>query len=188
MVLTGACRRRDVRTTVIEVPDLTDARAAQIALNAIGIELTRTDANFTVDLKDHTMQHFSSSMVGYPPVQSNILAALHEVGLQAQILHAKPAPIDAWRDRHAITLRLPELQNNRIANIAVGAVNRAMAGKDPDGVRADPAAHTVTIAYDTMVLRSKNLEHAIANAGLRTRAIPAQLEFPDALPHGWTQQ
>jgi hypothetical protein len=188
-LLAASCRRQDVRTITIAVPDLRDDRSARIVADALVCELARNDANLSVDLKEHTVSVSANNALTAPALQRRILESIQAVGFTPKLVGVKPSPVDSWRDRHILTLRVPELQNNRTANIAVGAVSRAMVGPDMlDRIRLDPAAHTVTVTHDSMQVARMNLEQAIANAGFRTQNEPANLGFPDALPHGWSPQ
>jgi hypothetical protein len=186
LVAAGGCRRRDVRTVTLAVPDMADDRAARIVCNAICIELARNDANIGVSLKEGTLQLSANAVLMNADLQSAILKEAADVGLSATLAGVKPAPSDHWPDRHVLVLRIAGMQTNQKANIAVGAVTRAMNGQAAGDVRADPAARRVTVTYDSMFLGRKNLEHAVANAGFRTDRIPVNLGFPDALPHGWS--
>jgi len=47
----SACRRQDIRTYRIDVPDMSDQRAARIVRNALELELRRSDNSVSVDRK-----------------------------------------------------------------------------------------------------------------------------------------
>jgi hypothetical protein len=105
--------------------------------------------------------------------------------IPAAIMASSDAKDEGWASRRQIVFRVPSLKTNRDANVIVAAIGRAMRGQDISGITPDPNKRVVLIAYESLNLSVKNLEHAIANAGFDADDVPANLGGSDALPHGW---
>jgi hypothetical protein len=90
-----------------------------------------------------------------------------------------------WASRRVMHLSLTSLTNNATVNIAIAAIAHGVRGQDNPDIRIDPQARTATVAYESLNLSVKNLEHAIAASGLDANNVPALLKAPDALRHGW---
>lgn len=184
-VVTG-CRRQELRTIVIRVPDLRDDRTAALVRNALWAEMTRYEANIAINLKEATLNLSASGVLKVPEVQARLRSALQEVGFAGTVVGVRTAPVDHWPDRHVMVIRIPEVTNNLTANIAAAAVTHALTGQgSAQSIHVHPERQEVAVTYNSMVQARRNFEHAIACAGLRTADIPPNLGYPDPLPHGW---
>jgi len=168
----------------IDVPDMKDETAVRIAVNAAEYELARNDANFSVDLKTGTVSHTGNAALKSAAVQAKIESALQDVGLNGKVVSVQATPTEAWRDRHTASIRIKKAGNVLIFNIAVHAIAHAMRGNN-ESVAVDRENRSLTVKYDSLGKSLKNIEHAIASAGLQANDVPASLASGAALPYGW---
>lgn len=180
----ASCRKSDIRTMRIHVPGMTDEQSTRIAVNAVGYELHRNDANVTASPKEGTITYAAGPGLKSAAVQARLEEALREVGLEGRVTSVQPAPTENWRDRHTVVVEVKEMQNNVAVNRAVHALAHAMRDDNED-VTLDAGTRSLIVEYDSMNMSLKNLEQAIANAGLQANDVPAKLGAGDAVPHGW---
>ena len=159
-------------------------------MNAVQYELVerQSDPNFAVDVKASTIAFAADGALKHPVVQKCVEDALAEVGFPSKIISADPTPTRQWMDRHTARISVPAMKDAAAANIAVAAIARAMRvvrGAKEENVTIDTAKGTVTVKYNSMSLSTKNLEHAIATAGLGTKNVPAKLGTSESVSTGW---
>jgi hypothetical protein len=250
-----SCRRSDVRTAVIRVPEMKDEAAARIVRNALESEFDRSDGSTSVKMAEREIivtrwARGLSSARGIESKKSQlgtrIADELKAVGLPGQIkvvYHvlwcptcgssrrlegpyggafycpcekedpqcprragdvgercecAKPrgcprrltagevaASTNMWANTFSVRITVPGMQTKRDANAAVAAAWHALRGLDDGDIVLDRTARVATVYYESLSFSIKNLEVAIAGAGLQANDVPANLGAIDALPGGW---
>ena len=195
-----SCRRSDVRSTVIEVPQMDDALSVRIVTNAALDEVvgqydgTRNEAE--VDLSKKTVLYHEGERLRSPDYRRRIEAKIAEIGYNARVTgvrHNPPplvptedGPIQMWPARFTATISVPDMDTSTDANIIVDAIAYARLGNDHPRVAVDPSSRRVVATYESLLLSRKSIEQAIANVGFDANNTPAMLGKPDAIPHGWT--
>ncbi len=180
-----SCRKKDVRVVRIRVPEMSNDRVATIVRNALELELRRDDQNFSANLKTGVATHTGRAVLASQPVQERIKAGIQKVGFAVESVTAKHKPNGNWRDRHVVSVRVPDMKDKRSANIVTAAIARAVKGKGNKNVVIDRDARIASVTYDSFKTSFKNLEHIVANSGFQANEVPANLGGKDALRHGW---
>lgn len=198
-VLCASCMRETRRTVEIRVPEMQSARDIRIVTNAALNEVAgRAAIQHAYDLcvDKGVLFYYEGARLLARDYQRHIERCLREIGYEARIVAVehRPAPpmptpagwLQAWPDRHAAAISIPNMKTGTDAHRVMGAIARARAGDDPLRVVPDPESRTVRVTYDTNQLALKNLEGAIANAGYQANDTPARMGLADSFPIGWT--
>ncbi|NQT93379.1 MAG: hypothetical protein HQ559_11510 [Lentisphaerae bacterium] len=201
LVAAISCRRSDLRTAVVDVPGMDDARAVRIVTNATLDEVVgQFDGNknaYEVDLsRKIVVYHESRQRLLSREYQRHIRARIAEVGFDARVIQAglNPPPpvqtvnglIQTWPNRFTAVISVPDMGSATDANVVVDAIAYARIGRDDPRVNVSASSRRVMAAYESIFVSLKNIEYAIACAGFDANRIPAKLGEEDALPHGWT--
>ncbi len=181
----GACRRNDWRSITVDIPAMDNDVTEQIVKNAVANEFKRNDAGYHADLRAGTLMYSGSAKLRSSDLQQKIVEALRTIDMKATIKGLRREAAEGTPDRYTLTLEIEGLTNKVAANVAVAACARGLRGKDDPAVVIDRAARRATVRFNSAKLSIRNIEHAIANAGLRANDVPARLNDKDALKHGW---
>lgn len=197
-----SCRRSDILTVMIDVPQMSDAKSIRIVTNATLEEVVgQYDGmrnGYEIDLLKKIVLYHESQRLLSPEYQRWIETRIAEVGFNARVTNAgwnPPAPVwtmdgpvqmQKWDDRFTAVISVPEMASNTDANIVVDAIAYARLGGDHPRVSARPDSRRVVATYESLHLSLRNIEYAIACAGFDANAVRANLGAEDAIPHGWT--
>ena len=194
-----SCRQSDIRTAVIDVPQMSRDRSIRIVTNAALDEVIgRYDGkrnDYEIDLSNRTVLYHEGQRLLSPDYQRHIEARIREVGFDARVIRVgltPPAPVPThdgpvqmWPDRWTAVIEVREMASNTDANIVVDAIAYARLGREDPRIVVRPDSRQVVATYESLRLSEKNIECAIASAGFDANATPANLGAPDSLPHGW---
>lgn len=195
-----ACRRTDVRTVRIDVPQMNSEREIRIITNATLDEVVgRYDGiqhDYEIDLSRKLVLYHESQNLLSPDYQARIVARLREVGFTARIIDVRlnppglvpteDGPVQMWPDRFTAVISVPDMTSQTSANRVVDAIGYARVGRDSPGISVRRDSRTVVATYESLRLSLKNIEYAIACVGFDANNVPGNLGRQDALPHGWT--
>jgi len=195
-----ACRRSDMQTARIDVPQMAEATAVRIVTNAALHEVVgQYDGlrhDFEVDLAGKFVLYHESERLLSPAYRRQIEARIAEVGYHARVTDVRlnpPPPVVAsngtvqlWPDRYTAVIVVSDLAHNTDANIIVDAIAYARLGHDDPRVTVDARSRRLVARYESLRLSTKNIEQAIACAGFAANDTPAKLGLADAVPRGWT--
>jgi hypothetical protein len=197
---TLSCRRSDIRTDEIVVPNMVGERDVRIVTNAVldaTSELAQAIRNdCEIDRSKRRVLYHEGPRLRLPAYRALLVARLREVGFnQARILRTglNPPPLvdtvdgpcQDWPQRHTAVMSVPGMNDVTAANRVVDALAYARAGRDDPRVCLDPASRTLTVVHEGLRAARSNLEHAIACAGYAANAVPARLGGPDSAPDHW---
>lgn len=195
-----SCRRSDIRTLIIDVPQMADARDVRIVTNAALDEMVgRYDSiqnAYEVDLSKKLVLYHESPRLFAPEYQRRIEARIADVGFTARVTHCglnPPTPVPTvdgpkqmWPNRITAVISVPDMKDSTDANIIVDAIAFARVGHDDPRIQIHSASRRLVLRYESLCLSLKNMEYAIAHAGFDANTTPARLGAKDSLPHGWT--
>ena len=200
-VLTAAsCRRSDVKTVTIQVPEMNDSLSVRIvtnaALNEVVGQCDGTKHEYEVDLSKRIILYHESQRLTSTGYQRQIEDRIREIGLDAAVARVVPnptpvsmtekGPVQMWPGRFTAAIVVPDMMSNRDANRVVDAIAYARLGRDNPRVVADSSARTITATYESLLLAEQNIELAIAGVGYAANLVPANLGAPDSIPQGWS--
>jgi ribosome-binding protein aMBF1 (putative translation factor) len=205
LVAVISCRKSDIRYAMIEIPGMSDARSVRIATNAALHEVVgRFDGiknDTEIDLSRKVLLYHEGHRLVQPDYQQRIRARIAEVGYASKILAAglnEPPKVKAmdgngvyrevqmWPQRCTAVIYVPEMNSQTDANIVVDAIAFARLGRDDVRIEVDTEARRIVATYESMHISQKNIEHAIAYAGLDANRLSARLGQPDSVPNRWT--
>lgn len=75
-------------------------------------------------------------------------------------------------DTRTMVIHVPEMKNEACVEIVLRAIH-ATSGVHRDRTRVDRETRTVSVAYNSIQLSTKNIEFAVADAGFAANTIPA---------------
>jgi copper chaperone CopZ len=199
LVVLTACRRTDIRTTTVSVPEMATTQDVRIitnaALNEIIAEYDGMMHEYEVDLTKKLIVYHESSRLAHPQYRHHIEARIAEVGFKAKVQTGilNPPPLvetvdgmfQEWPGRFTSVISVPDMTSTIDANIVVDAIGFARVGRDAPLIKVNPESRTVHVTYQGMTTNKKNIEHAIALSGYSANEVQAALGRPSALPHGW---
>lgn len=195
-----SCRRSDLRTTVIRVPQMTDARAIRIVTNAALDEVvgrydgTKNDCE--IDLANSSVLYHEGPRLQSPEYQRQLENRIREVGYEARVIRValnppspvptKDGPVQIWPDRFTALIAIRGMSRNTDANRIVDAIAYARLGADSPRVTPRPADRQLVATYEGISLSPRNIEYAIAGAGYTANTVEANFGKGDAPAMGWT--
>ncbi|MFO7871780.1 MAG: hypothetical protein R6V03_10160 [Kiritimatiellia bacterium] len=187
----ASCRRHDYRLAYINVPGMKDAATAAMVYNAIAHEIERKEPRYHVDTNKGILTCFGHVKQLRPPmVHRRIEDSLNDLRMPGKILRAKPAPAQGFHERFAVAVQVTDMDSVVKANRAIAAVSTAVRSPQASEnlrkhIAIDIDDRSVRVKYNSIELSLKNLEHAVANAGLQANEVPPRLGRETALKHGW---
>ena len=196
-----SCRRSDIRTAAVDVPDMSDARSIRIVTNAALAEVVGEydgiQSAYEIDLSRKLVLYHESHRLLSPEYQRRIEGRIAEVGFAARVMgarHNPPPPVPTsdgpaqmWPGRFTAVISVRGMKTNTDANVIVDAIAYARVGRDDPRVTVRPGSRRIVATYESLCLSLENIEHAIACAGFDANTTLARLGAEDCLPHGWTQ-
>jgi len=195
-----SCRRSDIRTAVIDVPQMADSRAIRIVTNAALDEVVGqyddTQNRCEIDLSKGIVLYHESQNLQSPAYQRLIEARIREVGFEVRVVGSRlnppplvltdDGPIQLWPNRFTAVIMVPDMKTATDANIVVDAIAYARIGGDDPRVVVKRDSRRVIATYESIRLSFSNIEYAIACVGFDANTVPANLGREDSIPHGWT--
>jgi len=195
-----SCRRSELRTVAIDVPQMGDARCIRIVTNAALDEVVGqydgVPNDIEVDLSKRIVLYHESHRLLSSAYQRQIEARIQEVGLEANVLDVRlnppspvptdDGPVQMWPDRFTAVIYVPAMTAHADVNIVADAIAYARIGRDDPRVSVDASSRRVWATYESLRLSPENIEHAIACVGFDANETPAYLGRSDPIPHGWT--
>ena len=194
-----SCRRSDIRTVVVNVPQMTDDKIVRIITNAVLDEIVgRYDGvkhDYEIDLAKGLVFYHESHRLRSTVYQQLIQSRLKEVGYDARMMGARlnpPALVkmgdeykQLWPYRFTLTISIPGMKSGTDANIVTDAIAYARVGKDDPRIRVRRKSKSLVVTYEGLHLSPQNVEVAIACAGFSANDVPANLGAADSIPYGW---
>ena len=195
-----SCRRSDMRTAVVDVPQMSDATSVRIVTNAALDEVVGQydgiQNQYEVDLTKKLVLYHESQRLLSPEYQRQIEARISEVGFKARVLNARlnppppvptiDGPVQMCPNRFTAVISVPDMISNTDANVVVDAIAFARLGGDDPRIVVSQEARRLAIRYESLHLSLKNIEYAVACVGFDANNVPARLGRDDSIPHGWT--
>jgi hypothetical protein len=194
-----SCRRSDVCSIVINVPQMSDERSIRIITNAALDEIVgqydgmKNDCE--IDLAKQTVLYHEGQRLLSTDYLRHIEACIGEVGLNAHAAGARldppplvptvDGPVQEWPNRYTVVISVPGMKSVKDANVVVDAIAYARLGRDDPRITVSRESRTITATYESMALSLKNIEYAIACAGFEANDSATKFGTEVAIPHGW---
>ena len=197
VLATVSCRRSDIKTMTVNVPQMTTTRDVRIVTNAAIEEVVgiyeRIPSTYEVDLSKKLVIYNETPRLLEPAYRNRIESRMAEVGFKGSVVSVQHNPsvrlanglVEGWYRRHTAVISVPDMVTKTDANIVVDAITYARMGSDDPRVSTDADRRQVTATYNALFLARKNVEQAIACVGFDANTVPARLGEKDSVPHGW---